>query len=124
MTTSNSTLSTTEKLEQDASFAGTAVADALSAVEIAAVVLIGLLVCPPLAILTVVVVVPLLAIAMVLGLIVVVLSIPYLLVHHFRGHDRGHLPLLAQRVRQAGRALVNLLPHRVVADARELHPGG
>jgi hypothetical protein len=124
MTTSNSTLSTTEKLEQDASFAGTAVADALSAVEIAAVVLIGLLVCPPLAILTVVVVVPLLAIAMVLGLIVVVLSIPYLLVHHFRGHDRGHLPLLAQRVRQAGRALVNLLPHRVVADARKLHPGG
>ena len=124
MTTSHSTLTTTEKLEQDASFAGTAVADALSAVEIAAVVLLTLLVCPPLAIFTVVVVVPLLAIGLVLGLIVVILSIPYLLVHHFRGHDRGHLPLFAQRIRHAGRALIDLLPHRVVADAPRLHSGG
>ena len=65
-------------------------------------VLLGLLVCPPLVILVVVVVVPLLAMALVLGLIAAVLSAPYLLVHHFRGHDRRHASLLAHRLR-AGR---------------------
>jgi hypothetical protein len=62
----------------------------LRAVEVAAVVLLGLLVCPPLAILTVVVVLPLLVIALVLGLLAAVLAAPYLLVHHLRGHPRGH----------------------------------
>jgi hypothetical protein len=50
----------TEKVENDALMAGTVAADALRGVEVAAVVLIGLLVCPTLAILAVVVVVPLL----------------------------------------------------------------
>ena len=81
--------------------------------------LIGLLVCPPLAILAVLVVVPLLVIALVLGLLAAVLSTPYLLVHHLRGHH-GHLSLLAHRLRHAGRALLDLLPHRIVADARKL----
>jgi hypothetical protein len=85
-------------------------------------VLLGLLVCPPLAILAVVVVVPLLVMALVLGLLVAVLSTPYLLVHHFRGHH-DHLSLLANRLRGAGRALIDLLPHRVVADARKVGSG-
>jgi hypothetical protein len=112
-----------EKLEQDAELAGVAAAGALRAVEVAAVVLLGLLVCPPLAILVVLVVIPILVTALVLGLLAVVLSTPYLLVHHFRGHDRHHLPLLAHRLRLAGRALFDLAPHRIVADARKIHPG-
>ena len=107
-------ISPAEKLEKDALLAGEVAAGALRGVEVAAVVLLGLLVCPPLAILVVLVVVPLL----VLVLLVAVLSAPYLLVHYFRGHH-DHLALLAHRLRGAGRALIDLLPHRVVADARK-----
>jgi hypothetical protein len=108
-----------EKLEEEASLAGLAAGESLRAVEVAAVVFLGLLVCPPLAILAVVVVIPLLATALVLGLVAAVLSAPYLLVHHLRGHDGGHGALLAHRLRHAGRSLVDLLPHRIVADARK-----
>jgi len=113
------TSSPAETLEDDAVLAGEVVAGTLRGVEIAAVVLLGLLVCPPLAILVVLVVVPLLVIALVLGLLAAVLSVPYLVVHHFRGHHGGHLPLLAHRLRRAGRALIDLLPHRIVADVRK-----
>jgi hypothetical protein len=116
-------LSPAEKLEEDTLVAGLAAAGALRAVEVAAVVLIGLLVCPPLAILVFLVVVPLLVVALVLGLLVALLSTPYLLVHHFRGHDGGHLSLLAHRLRRAARALLDLLPHRIVADARKVDSG-
>ena len=116
-------LSTAEKIEEKASVAGLAAAEGLRGVEVAAVVLLGLLVCPPLAILVVVVVVPLLVIALVLGLLVAVVSTPYLLVHHFRGHHGGHAALLRHRLRQAGRALLDLLPHRIVADARKTGMG-
>jgi hypothetical protein len=112
----------TEHLEEDAALAGVVAAESLRAVEVAAVVLLGLLVCPPLAILAVVIVVPLLVIALVLGLIVAVVTAPYLLVHHFRAPDRGHLALLAHRLRHAGRAFIDLAPHRVVADAQKARP--
>jgi hypothetical protein len=115
-------LTPAERIEEIASEADLAAGGALRAVEVAAVVLLGLLVCPPLLILVVVVVVPLLVIALVLGLIAAVLSAPYLLVHHFRGHDRRHASLLAHRLRGAGRALVDLAPHRIVADARKTRP--
>ncbi len=107
----------TEKLEQDALLAGEAAAGALRGIEVAAVVVLGLLVCPPLAILAIVVVVPLLVIALVLGLLAAVISTPYLLVHHLRGHH-DHLSQLGHRLRHAGRALIDLAPHRIVADAR------
>ena len=116
--------SATENLEADASVAALAAGEALRGVEVAAVVLLGLLICPPLAILAVLVVVPLLVMALVLGLIAAVLSAPYLLVHHFRSPDRRHTSLLAQRLRHAGRALFDVLPHRIVADARKLHHAG
>jgi hypothetical protein len=112
-----------EKLEQDALVTGFVAAGAVRAVEVAAVVLLGLLVCPPLAILVVLVVVPLLVAALVLGLLAAVLSAPYLLVHHFRSPHGGHLSLLAHRLRGAGRALIDLAPHRIVADARKVGPG-
>jgi hypothetical protein len=110
-----------EKLEEEAADAGLAVGYTLRAGEIAMVVLIGLLVCPPLAILAVLVVVPLLAIGLVLGLIAAVLSVPYLLVHRLRGH-RGHGALLAHRLRQAGGSLADLLPHRLVAGVHRASP--
>ena len=73
-----------EKLEKDALVTGFAAAGALRAVEVAAIVLLGLLVCPPLAILVVVVVAPLLVIALVVALLAAVLTVPYLVVQHFR----------------------------------------
>jgi hypothetical protein len=94
--------------------AGLAVGGGLRAVEVAAFVFIGLLVCPPLAILAVLVVVPALVIALVVGLLGAVLSVPYLIVHRLRGH-RGHRALFAQRLRTAGRALLDLAPHRIAA---------
>jgi hypothetical protein len=111
-------LTPVEKLEEDASLAGLAAAEALRGIEVAAVVLIGLLVCPPLAILVFLVVAPLLAAALVLGLLAAVLSTPYLLVHHFRSRHRDQGSLFLHRLRRAGRALFDLLPHRIVAAAR------
>jgi hypothetical protein len=113
-------LSPTEKLEEDASLAGLAVAEGLRAIEVAAIVLIGLLVCPPLAILAVVVVIPLLLAALVLGLLAAVLTTPYLLVRHFRSPHGGHVSVLAHRLRLAGRAVLDLAPHRIAAEARKL----
>jgi hypothetical protein len=112
-------LSVSEKLEEDASLAAIVAADGLRAVEVAAIVLIGLLVCPPLAILAVVVVVPLVLAALVLGLLAAIVTAPYLLFHHFRHPDRDHLPLLGHRLRRAARAVIDLAPHRIVADARK-----
>ena len=114
--------STVERLEQDAEIAGAAAAGGLRAVEVTAVVLLGLLVCPPLAILTFLVVAPLAVAALVGALLFAVISAPYLLVHHFRGGDRHHLPLLGQRLRHAARAIADLAPHRIVADVRKHHP--
>ena len=116
MTTSTPTSSTTDRLENDALLAAEAAAGALRGVEVAAVVLLGLLVCPPLAILVVLVVVPLALMALVGGLLIAVVSTPYLLVQHLRGHH-DHVSLLRHRLRRAGRALIDLLPHRIVADA-------
>ncbi len=119
----NDQRSASEEVEHVALEAELAAGGALRAVEVAAVVLIGLLVCPPLAILVVVVVVPLLVIALVLGLIFAVLSLPYLLVHRFRAPDGGHASLMGHRLRRAGRAVLDLLPHRIVADARKVDAG-
>jgi len=115
--------STLEKLEQDALVTGYTAAGAVRAVEVAAIVLLGLLICPPLAILTVVVVVPLLVIALVVALLAAVLTVPYLTVHRVRGHHGGHGALLAHRLRVAGRAVLDLAPHRIDAAARKLRSG-
>ena len=119
----NEPLSPAEKLEKDALVAGFAAAGALRAVDVAAVVLVGLLVCPPLAILVVLVAVPLVVTALVVALVVAVLTVPYLLVQHFRSPHGGHASLLAHRLRVAGRALFDLAPHRIDAAARKLHSG-
>jgi hypothetical protein len=107
-----------EEIEETASFVGLAVALVLRAVEISAVVLLGLLVCPPLLILTFLVVAPLVALAVVVSLVGAVLATPYLLVRHLRGHPVPHAPVFARRLRHAGRAVADLLPHRVVREVR------
>jgi hypothetical protein len=117
------TTSQHEEVEHLALEADVAVGGGLRAVEVAAVVGVGLLVCPPLAILVVLVAVPMLVTAVVLGLLGAVVATPYVLVQHFRGRPGGHLALLAHRLRHLGRALFDLAPHRIHADARRLNPG-
>jgi hypothetical protein len=112
-----------DKMEHLALDADVAVGGGLRAVEAAAVILVGLLVCPPLAILVVVIGVPLLVTTVVLGLLAAVLATPYVIVQHLRGHPGGHVALLKHRLGVAGRALSDLAPHRIHADARRLHPG-
>ena len=121
MTTHNQ-LTSTEKLGEDAELAGAAVVGGLRAVEVAAVVLLGLLVCPPLAILAFLVFAPLFVAALAFGLLVFILSTPYLLVHHFRADHGDHVSLLRHRIRHAAGAIVDLAPHRIVADVRKHHP--
>ena len=112
--------SPTARLEEEAVLAGVVASEAAHALEAAAVVGIGLLVCPPLAVLAFLFVAPFLVVALGLGLLVAVLSMPYLLFHHFRAEDGRHLSLLAQRCRRAARTFIDLAPHRIVADARKV----
>jgi hypothetical protein len=112
-----------EKLEDDVALAGAVASGAARTVEVSAIIIVGLLVCPPLAILAFLLVAPFLVVALLLGLLVGVLSAPYVLYHHLRGHERGHLSLLAHRLRRAARALMELAPHRIIADARQLRAG-
>src|SRR5439155_26223565 len=72
----------------EAEVAGYAAEGAIRAVEVAPLVLIGLLVCPPLAILVVVVVVPLLLVALVVCLLAAVVPTPYVRAHALRGPRR------------------------------------
>jgi len=124
MTTPKPIRSPAERFEEDAALASEVAAGGLRGVEVALVVLVGLLVCPPLAIAVFLVVAPLLVVALVFGLLAAVISAPYLLVHHFRGHHGGaHLSLLVHRLRLAGRALFDLAPHRIAADVRKAHSG-
>jgi len=62
----------------------------LRIVEIAAVTLLGLLVCPPLLILATVVAVPLIAIGLVVGAVVAAVVVPIALVRRVRAHHREH----------------------------------
>ena len=111
-----------EDAEEVATVTEFAVAASARAVEVGAALLLALLVCPPLLILVVVVVVPLVALAILASLVVAALAAPYLLVRHLRGHRDAHAHLLAQRLRHAAHAVLDLLPHRIVAAARR-HPG-
>jgi hypothetical protein len=62
----------------------------LRIVEIGAVILLGLLVCPPFLILAAVVAVPLIAIAAVVGSVVAAIAVPVWLVRRVRAHHRAH----------------------------------
>jgi hypothetical protein len=116
----NEPYSDTERFEEVATDAGYAGALTLRAVEIGALVLIGLLVCPPLFILVVVVVVPLVALAVLVSLVAAVLAVPYLIVRHLRGHRGGHA-VLQDRLGRAFQALLDIAPHRLVGAIRRNH---
>lgn len=120
---SDATVVPTGRLEEDLSRSAVVASGALGAVKVAAVAFLGLLVWPPLAVIVFTIVVPFLVVALILGLLVAIVSTPYLLFHHLRGHHRGHLSLLAHRVRLAARALIDLAPHRIVADVRKIGSG-
>ena len=107
-----------EEIEEVATETGLAIALALRAAEISVAVLIGLLVCPPLAILTFLVVVPLAALTLAVSLVAAVLAAPYLLVRHLRGHEVPHATVFAHRARHAVHAILALLPHRVARESR------
>ena len=81
--------SATERAEEVASDIGLAGGLTLRAVEVGALVLIGLLVCPPLFILVVVVGLPLVVLAVLVSLIAAVLATPYLIVRRVHGHHGG-----------------------------------
>ena len=111
----------TDRAEEVAADVGLAGALSLRAVEVGLVVLVGLLVVPPLAILVVVVVVPLVALAVLVSLIAAVLATPYLIVSHVRGHRGGH-EVLRHRLRHALHALHDIAPHRLLGAIRRSHP--
>jgi hypothetical protein len=62
----------------------------LRVVEIGAVVLLGLLVCPPLLILAVLVAVPVVAVSAVVAAVVAAIAVPTVLVRHVLAHHRAH----------------------------------
>jgi hypothetical protein len=110
-----------ERFDEAATDVGLLGALTVRAVEVGALVLIGLLVCPPLFILVVVVIVPLVALAILVSLIAAVLATPYLIVRQFRGHRGGHA-VLRHRLERASHALLDIAPHRLLAAIRRSHP--
>ena len=116
----NEPYSPTERVEEVASEIGLVGALTLRAVEVGALVLIGLLVCPPLFILVVVVVVPLVAVTVLVSLVAAVLATPYLIVRHVQGHRVGHT-VLRHRLGHAFHALLDIAPHRLLAAIRRSH---
>jgi NhaP-type Na+/H+ and K+/H+ antiporter len=58
--------------------------------EIGLVILLGLLVCPPLAILAVVVAAPLIAASLLVAAVVAAIAVPTFLVRRVRAHHRAH----------------------------------
>jgi hypothetical protein len=117
----NEPYSATERVEEVATDIDLAGSLTLRAVEVGAIVLIGLLVAPPLLILVVVVVVPLVALTVLVSLVAAVLAVPYLIVRHIRGHRAGH-EVLRHRLARAFHALVDIAPHRLLAAIRRGHP--
>jgi uncharacterized membrane protein len=87
-----------ERVEEELSWVGLAIAGTLRAAELAVIVLIALLVCPPLAILTVVVVVPLIALAVVIGAAAAVIALPVFVVRHLHHHRAPRAHELVHRI--------------------------
>jgi hypothetical protein len=116
----SATATATEHVEEVAADTELVGGVALRALEVGAIVLIGLLVCPPLFILVVAIVVPLVVLMVLVGLVSVVLAAPYLIVSHLRGHHAGHA-VVRQRLTRAFHALIDLAPHRLLAGIRRGH---
>jgi hypothetical protein len=108
----------TERSEEELSWAGLAVAETLRAAELAVIALAALLFCPPLLILAVVVVVPAIALAVVVGAVVSVIALPVFVVRHLHRHRAGEAHARVHRLARWGRedsALARSWLRRLVA---------
>jgi hypothetical protein len=90
-----------EVLAASAPFVEFAAAATVRAVEVAAVVLLALLVCPPLFIVVVVVAVPLVALVALVATAAAIVALPFRLVRHLRGRRAHHTSLVLRRLRGA-----------------------
>jgi uncharacterized membrane protein len=110
-----------ERTEEELSWIGLAVAGTFRAAELAVIVIIALLVCPPLAILTVVVLVPLIVLALGIGALAAVIALPVFVVRHLHRHRAPHAHELVHRLARLGRkdsALAASRVRRLVARAQ------
>ena len=106
--------STIEHIEEELSWAGLAIAYMLRAAEVALIVLIALLVCPPLMIAAFVVVAPLALIAVVVAALAAVIALPVLVVRRLHRHRTPDAHALVHRLARLG-ARTPRSPRRVRA---------
>src|SRR5690349_17383219 len=92
-----------ERSEEELSWAGLAVAETLRAAELAVIAIGALLICPPLAILAAIVVVPTVALALVVGAVVAVISLPVFVIRHLHHHRAGTAHERVHRLARLGR---------------------
>jgi hypothetical protein len=102
-----------EKTEDELSWAGLALAETLRAVELVVIAIAVLLFCPPLLILAVVVIVPAIAIAAVVGAVTAAIALPVYVIRHLRRHRAGTAHERVHRLAQLGRTDSALAASRV-----------
>jgi hypothetical protein len=93
-----------EHAEDELSWAGLAVGETIRVVELAVIAIGALLICPPLAILAVVVIVPAIAVALVAGAVAAVIALPVFVVRHLHRHRSADPHVHVRRLAQLGRA--------------------
>jgi hypothetical protein len=92
-----------ERSEEELSWAGLAVAETMRAAELAVIAIGALLICPPLAILAVVVIVPAVAVAVVVGAVASVIALPVFVIRHLHRHRAGTAHERVHRLARWGR---------------------
>ena len=92
-----------ERAEDELSWAGLAIAETIRAAELVVIAIGALLVCPPLLILAVVVLVPAIAIAVVVGALTAMIALPVYVVRHLHRHRVGTAHERVHRLAQMGR---------------------
>jgi hypothetical protein len=92
-----------EHAEEELSWAGLAVGETIRAVELAVLAIGALLICPPLAILAVVVIVPAIAVAVVVGAVASVIALPVFAVRHLHRHRSADPHAHVRRLARLGR---------------------
>jgi len=118
---SEDTRTLVERSEEELSWAGLAVAGTIRAAELAVIAVGALLFCPPLMILAVVVIVPAIALAAVVGAVASVIALPVFVVRHLHRHRAPHAHARVHRLAQWGRkdsALAASRVRRLVARAQ------
>jgi len=115
-----------ERSEEELSWAGLAVAETMRAAELAVIAIGALLICPPLAILAAIVVVPTVALALVVGAVVAVISLPVFVIRHLHRHRAGTAHERVHRLARLGRddaaSGVRALAHRAQAKLYRTAP--